>query len=402
MKTRKKILYLSYEGMTDSLGQSQVLSYMLKLSATYAITIVSCEKKDSYEKLNKEISEKCKAVGINWQPLFYTKRPPVFSTLYDVMKMKKRAVSLHKENQFDIVHCRSYITSIVGLQLKRKYGLRFIFDMRGFWIDERVEAGYWNQKNILYRTVTNYFRKKEQQFYKESDCIVTLTDASRKAIEKICENVAGVAEKIHIIPTCVNLEIFKPFSLIIRNEVRQKMAIPENAFVLLYSGGFGANYNISFLLEVYNTIKENIPEACILVLSKDGVTGLEQKKNAGKIFSISLPYSQVGDYLMAGDLGVVNYTNHFSVAGRSPTKLAEYWACGLPAVAPEGVGDVDFLFSTYPQSGILYNKETFIDGLSKVQQVEKKTLRSYADDYFSLEKGVRLYSAIYEKLKNDE
>lgn len=402
MKTRKKILYLSYEGMTDSLGQSQVLSYMLKLSAAYDITIVSCEKKDRYEQLNKEIREKCTAAGINWQPLFYTKRPPVFSTLYDVVKMKRKAVSLHKEKQFDIVHCRSYITSIVGLQLKRHYGLKFIFDMRGFWIDERVEAGYWNQKNILYRTVTNYFRKKEQQFYRESDCIVTLTDASRKAIEKICEGVAGVAEKIHIIPTCVNLEVFKPFDLAIRKEVRQKMGIPENAFVLLYSGGFGANYNISFLLEVFNTIKENIPGACILVLSKDGVTGLEQEKNAGSIFSISLTYSQVGDYLMAGDLGVVNYTNHFSVAGRSPTKLAEYWACGLPAVAPQGVGDVDFLFSTYTQSGILYNKSNFTEQLKAVLQVDKKTLRSYADDYFSLEKGVRLYSAIYEKLKKDE
>jgi len=153
---------------------------------------------------------------------------------------------------------------------------------------------------------------------------------------------------------------------------------------------------------VYNKIKEQEPGACILILSKDGVTGLEQEKNAGKIFSISLPYSQVGDYLMAADLGVINYMNQFSVAGRSPTKLAEYWACGLPAVAPPGVGDVEYLFAHYPKSGIIYNEATFPSELVATLPVKKETLRSYADDYFNLEKGVRLYTIIYENLTRNE
>jgi hypothetical protein len=58
MSKNKKILYLSYEGMTDSLGQSQVLAYMEKLAANYSITIVSYEKKARFSKYQKEISDK--------------------------------------------------------------------------------------------------------------------------------------------------------------------------------------------------------------------------------------------------------------------------------------------------------------------------------------------------------
>ena len=391
----KKILYISYDGMTDPLGQSQVLSYMQKLSNKYEVSIISSEKKDRYKNFGKEIRDVCAKSGINWHPLLYTKSPPVLSTLYDVWNLMRKSKRLNRKEKFDIVHCRSYISSIIGLQFKKKYGTAFIFDMRGFWVDERIEGGGWNQNSFLYKLVIKYFRRKEQQFYEHSDVIVTLTQASKRAIELIQPD---IKLKIRVIPTCVNLDVFKSFDPSLRNKIRDKMGIPKDAFVLLYSGGFGANYNISFLLQVYNKIKQDKPGACILILSKDGVTGLEQEKNAGKIFSISLPYSQVGEYLMAGDIGVINYNNHFSVAGRSPTKLGEYWACGLPAIAPKGVGDVDYLFTHYDKSGVLYDEATFCHELNDTLKVKRDTLRSYAEEYFGLDNGVKMYDTIYENL----
>ncbi len=56
---RTNILYLSYTGMTDTLGESQVLSYMLDLAKLdYNIHIVSAEKKDLYLKNRDRIQEK--------------------------------------------------------------------------------------------------------------------------------------------------------------------------------------------------------------------------------------------------------------------------------------------------------------------------------------------------------
>ncbi len=391
----KTVLYISYDGMTDPLGQSQVLAYMEKLATTYQVLIISCEKKDRFAVTGEEIDARCKSVGIISHPVFYTKSPPVASTMYDVWKIMSKAKKLYRQYKYDIVHCRSYMSSLIGLKLKREKGVRFIFDMRGFWIDEKIEAGSWNNTNPVYRSVIKYLRRKEEQFYESADIVVTLTEAAKQVIIKTKPH---LEKKIRVIPTCVNLDVFKPFQPSLRSIARQKLSIPDNAFVLLYSGGYGANYNIGFLLEIYRKIKESTPNLCLLILSKDGVTGLESKTDISNVFSISLPYSQVGNYLMAGDLGVINYTNHFSVAGRSPTKLGEYWACGLPAVAPAGVGDVDYLFSFYKNSGISYNEAAFNDRLKEVLSTSKEMLRNYATDYFSLDKGVKLYSDIYTSL----
>jgi glycosyltransferase involved in cell wall biosynthesis len=395
MSIKNRILYLSYEGMTDALGQSQVLAYMEKLSAYYDISIISCEKKDRYQTFGREIEEKCERAGITWHPLFYTKSPPILSTVYDVWKMMRKAKSLFREKPFDIVHCRSYITSLVGIKLKEQFGAKYIFDMRGFWIDEKVEAGYWDTRKWLYRVVVKYLRKKETLFFNQADIIVSLTQAGKNAIvaaRPACEN------KIYIVPTCVNLEVFKPYQVSTRERIRKELGIPADSFVLLYSGGYGANYDIDFLKTVFKKIKEHKPGARILILSKDGVTGLENDPIRADAVAVTLPYSKVGEYLMAGNIGVINYTNHFSVAGRSPTKLGEYWASGLPAVAPKGIGDVDYLFSHYKNSGSLYDEADFTNKLDEIVTTDKEVLRSYAEDYFSLDNGVKKYNTIYRIL----
>jgi len=392
----KHVLYLSYDGMTDPLGQGQVLSYLQGLSREgYDISLISFEKSARYAKTKAAIEAICASAGIAWHPLMYTKKPPVFSTLYDFYRMWRSAVKLHIKKKFMLVHCRSYIPALAGLRMKQKFGTAFIFDMRGFWIDEKIETGEWDYKKQIYKWVVKFLRKKESQFYEKADMIITLTEAARQVV---IAKKPDLQNTVTVIPTCVNLEIFKPFQSAIRNSVREKLGIPLNAFVLLYSGGYGANYDIGFLLKVFNRLKENDPDTCMLILSKDGITGLENQSETKNIFTTSLPYDQVGDFLMAGDLGVINYTNRFSVAGRSPTKLGEYWACGLPAVAPEGIGDVNALFTKYYKAGILFREADFDHQLNEVMRTQKNELRHFAEEYFGLQKGIGAYKSVYDRL----
>src|SRR5690348_5261388 len=126
----KNVLYLSYDGMTDPLGQSQVLPYICGLSKLgYKFTLISCEKPQRFTQ-NKHIIEQIAAANnIDWHPLPYTKRPPILSTVKDVRNMQQKAVELHKVKPFDLVHCRGHVPSLIGLNLKRKYGVKFLFDM---------------------------------------------------------------------------------------------------------------------------------------------------------------------------------------------------------------------------------------------------------------------------------
>src|ERR1700733_8181152 len=97
-----KVLYLSYDGMTDSLGQSQVIPYLEGLAkAGYVINLISFEKPERFEKYFSEISERLNIAKIHWEPLRYTKKPPVLSTLWDIGRMRRKAFLLHRFEKFN-------------------------------------------------------------------------------------------------------------------------------------------------------------------------------------------------------------------------------------------------------------------------------------------------------------
>jgi len=52
-----EVLYLSYDGMTDSLGKSQVLPYLVGLSTKgFRITLISFEKNNLLKKHKSQIT----------------------------------------------------------------------------------------------------------------------------------------------------------------------------------------------------------------------------------------------------------------------------------------------------------------------------------------------------------
>jgi hypothetical protein len=62
---------------------------------------------------------------------------------------------------------------MVGLEMKRSLGTKFLFDMRGFWADERVEGKIWSLSNPVLKVVYNFFKKKEKEFFQNAYFIVS-------------------------------------------------------------------------------------------------------------------------------------------------------------------------------------------------------------------------------------
>ena len=139
---RKKVLYISYDGMTDPLGQSQVIPYLQGLTKKgYLFSLVSFEKRERFKERGSQLQKLMDLSGIKWYPQSFSTNPPVFSKIYDMWKMKKIVRRLQKEQHFDLIHCRSYVPVEAGLYLKKKFSISVLFDMRGFWADEKKEAG---------------------------------------------------------------------------------------------------------------------------------------------------------------------------------------------------------------------------------------------------------------------
>ena len=214
------ILYISYDGMLEPLGQSQVLAYLERLATDRPIDLISFEKKADWadKAARKAIRERCRAAGIRWHPLRYHKRPSAAATAWDIAAGSARAAAIALRRRPAIIHARSYVAGLMVLAAKRASGAKFLFDMRGFWADERVDGGLWPKGGRLYRAA----KSTEDRLLRAADHVVTLTHASADELL----NFPAVAEHkppITVIPTCADLDRFRPAT--IRRKARSPSAM---------------------------------------------------------------------------------------------------------------------------------------------------------------------------------
>ncbi len=199
------VLYISYDGMLEPLGQSQVLAYLEKLAPGRPIHLISYEKPADWADSARRgsLAKRIAAAGICWHPLRYHKSPTAPATAYDVAVGTAKALALAVRHRLTIVHARSYVAALIALAVKRSTGARFLFDMRGLWADERVDGGLWPKDGRLYRTA----KSLERRFLEAADHVVILTHASEAEIRGF-PYLAGRAVPMSVIPTCTDLDRF--------------------------------------------------------------------------------------------------------------------------------------------------------------------------------------------------
>lgn len=409
MKPNANILFISYDGMTDPLGQSQVLPYLAGLSAMgYKITLLSCEKTERWH--HKEVVQAiCTKHHINWQPIMYTRKPPVFSTIKDVRKMKKVAADLHSKISFDIVHCRSYVSALVGQWMKKKFTVPFLFDMRGFWANERVDGGLWNLSNPLYNRVYSYFKSKEKQFLQEADGIVSLTYAAKEEIESWhLQNVP-----ITVIPCCVDTKLFDPESLKADQiaALRRKADLPQHKMILGYVGSLGTWYLLDEMLSFFNYWLQQHPDTILFFVSNEPKEMIKeaarkQRIDTDKIRVIAAGRNEMPYYISLMDFGLFFIKNAFSKKASSPVKQGELMAMGVPVICNAGVGDSDLIINKYKSGELVhsFDEAGFADAITrlKAEMNHPAEIRNGARDYFDLQKGIEAYAALYDSITSAE
>lgn len=191
------IIYISYDSMQESLGKSQVLSYLNLISEkNIFIDLISFEKK---MKSNFKISNH----KIKWHKLKYHKRYKIISAFYDILCGYYTVFKIKNSKNVSLIHARSYISCIVALISHFTFKIPYVFDIRGLWIDEKIESGSW--AGIHFIPIIYIFRKIEKSLYINARAIVCLTESSKIYIsDKYSINIT----KFEVIPTCVDYTRF--------------------------------------------------------------------------------------------------------------------------------------------------------------------------------------------------
>lgn len=406
---KKKILFISYDGMTDPLGQSQVIPYLAGLSKyDYEFTILSCEKPKRFLQHKKHVEELLNSYRIKWSPLIYHKNPPALSSVYDVLALKKKVKKLHLQEQFHMVHTRAGIPSLIGVWMKKKFGVKFLHDVREFYADSRIEGDIWNYDNFFFKHIYNFFKRKEKEEIENSDGIVCLTYAAEKIIKAFPYYDKKIP--IQVIPCSVDMELFSADKIDnnLKPAFEKELQINANDFIISYTGSIGSWYLTDEMIKFFKILLDKIPNAKFLFITPhhpDII--LKVTSNYGiPVEKVIIKYAQrheVPVLLSFSKYSVFFIKPCYSKKSASPAKHAEIMAMGIPVITNAGVGDVDDIIKKYDSGFVLqelkeeeYKK--IAASIADENYFDKNKIRAGAKEFYNLENAIEKYKALYDNI----
>lgn len=394
---RRSVLYISYDGMLEPLGQSQVTAYLEKLSAEAEIHLISYEKPGDRAHADKvaALEARLAGAGIFWHPLTYHKAPTLPATLFDIAQGILVALWLAVRYRVSLVHARSYIPALIGWVVKLLTGAHLLFDMRGLWADERTDGGIWPEGGRLYRGV----KRLERTLLLGADHIVTLTHASRQVIEGFPFLKGRAHAPVSVIPTCADLERFVP-----------AQAARPDPYTLGYLGSIGTWYLFDEVLACFVLLRERLPQARLLVINRNEQDLVRTRAAAfgipdSAIEITAADHAEVPAQVRRMSAGAAIIKPVYSKIASAPTKLAEYLGCGVPCLGNVGVGDMESILEG-EGAGVALREFTDEERRRAVDRLialdaDRETprrCREVALRHFSLEQGAAQYRAIWRSL----
>ena len=400
----RRVLFISYNGMLEPLGQTQVLPYLRELAKRgVKFTLLSFERERAFtvegQRACDELKRELAGQVIEWHWLRYHQRPSLPATAYDVVGGIRYASGLVRRNKIEMVHARSHIPATIALALKRKFGIKMIFDVRGLMAEEYVDARHWPKDGLRYRIT----KSVERRIFAATDAVVTLTERIWPIIKE-WDGLRGHEVHHAVVPCCVDLSLFK-FDEQQRARLRSELNLGDR-LTLVYSGSLDGWYLTEEMADFFASIVRKRNDGHLLWLTMGSRERVRQLMSARGIsednFSIhSVAPKEMPSYLSAGDVGISFIKRCFSKLASSPTKNAEYLACGLPIVINSGIGDSDALPAIIIND---FNDREFDAAWTAIEasvndpDVRTKA-RAVAENVFDLEiVGAKRYADLYKSV----
>ncbi|UWQ14122.1 glycosyltransferase [Aliiroseovarius sp. M344] len=397
-------IFITNNGLSDHIGTAQILPYLEGLAARgNQIACLSVEHPSRQTEYNTMIAPRLESAGIIHSPILRRSLPLAGKLERFAMPglMQSRLDKLVETFRPDLIHCRSYMPLGAVLPVSQRRGLPFVFDMRGFWVDERCEAGIW--QGPMGRSLARHFRKLETRAINGASAIVTLTNDA-KSVVATRRPVAGSITSV--IPCSVDQSRFRADKAM-RAQARQNLGFSAKDVVLTHLGSAGPLYQMGttyrllaalqargmwarLLLIGDHNVKHHVTEA-----SKLGVT-LDPKDLTCR----SVPHDEVPALLNAADIGLSFRIASKSSLGVSATKVGEYQSCGLPVISNTGIGDINDILPDRRFGLVLaHHDSAAIDHaahtIASAPFAPRTVIRTHAAERFSLERACDQYDAIY-------
>jgi len=336
---RRGVVFVTYNGLLDPLGPSQMLPYLERLNDTWPVTMISFERREKLEDeaavvaMEKHLDDR----GMGWVRLRYHKWPSLPATTFDLLHGAYRLRRLLATKDIGLVHARGYVPAAIALRATRKVPL--LFDIRGLQAEEYVDGGVWREGELKWRLA----KRSERKFFRAAAGAVVLTKNIRPHVESQFRAL-GNPIPLEVIPCCADLDKYR-FDATGRARHRAELGVDDETTLFVYAGSVGTWYLTDEMARFVRLFRDgtnrkvrllwlvnNDRERALAAGDRAGLSRDEQRVATAK-------HHEMPAYLSAADVSLALIKPSFSKRSSSPTKYAECLAVGLPLVLSRGVGD---------------------------------------------------------------
>lgn len=268
----------------------------------------------------------------------------VFHLLLWQWRVYRLALRLHKENDFDAIHCHDFDTLPVGAMLKRKRGLPLVYDAHELY-------GYMAM-GVASEWVGRWLMRLEKWLIVDADKIVTVSEATKKYFAVITD------KPISIVMNCKQLQ-----------GIDYQPPAGNDRFTMIYIGLIDKTRALSWLIDV----AKQLPDVqCIIggIGRTDYVQAIKKEcdKSPNISFIGEVPFRQVIPMTMKADCSFLMISPE-QPYGRVllGNKQFEAMVCGRPIICTKGTYSGELTKREEVGLAVEYNEEALKQAIIKLR-----------------------------------
>jgi glycosyltransferase involved in cell wall biosynthesis len=314
-----------------------------------------------------------------------------FGAIRTLILGRKFILNYIRENNIQGVMPRSTMPAILVNSLKIP-SLKVIFDADGLPLEERIENGSLNRRNLIYK----YLFAQERKIIKGATAVLV---RSNHAINYHLSRNEGITEeKFFRVENGRDISTFK-FNLLKRRKLRNELNISEDDKLLIYVGSLGEKYALAEMLKIFDALKK-LDSKFKFLLVTPSLSYLDRNVTPEVLRNIivrSVRSEDVPGYISAADFGFCLINQSLSMEAVAATKLGEYLISGIPIIVTSKIGDINLILEGKDCCCLLQDHSeaelrravSFI--YSYDNKVSREEISSFGVNNFSLEKSIKSY-----------
>ncbi|HEV2994091.1 MAG TPA: glycosyltransferase [Acidimicrobiia bacterium] len=357
--------YLSFDRASDAVVASQVMPYVERLARRGVdVSLHSFETEEPPPILRARMEN----AGVRWVP----HRLGWAAAAGGLARVARAALITRGA---PLVHARSHLAGAAAVVGRPQH---WVWDVRSLWTEQRIEQRMLRRGSPVESTLRFFERRAAGA----SDAIVTLASAAVPVLES--RTGCAVGPKTRVISTCVDLDHFAV----------APAPTGDGVVRLLLSGSLNALYDVPAMIAFAARFSALAPAA--LEWAGGPESPWSRDLAAAGVVPAPCPFGDMPSRIAESHAGMcLLRLDLTSSAAATPTKVAEFLACGRPVVVSAGLGDLPAILAD-GKCGVVVDDTSSV-GLDRAAAELAALLddpglgarcRAAAEEHFDVERGV--------------